>query len=868
MSPTKSLSCASILRKVHPTNAASPAGSEPTKGLPAANLARLTPCEGSNRSISLLSAPHQSGESERSNLDQLKTGGGLADGRLSTATSYGGDSVDIEAAHAPVIGIPTRYLDSAPDIRSPSISVESEIKPSSAAVGISLTGKHQPDRDARLDKSTVEAPVGLARPEKGTEQVQEDADERKQEKDDEDDDDGGDDEEEEEEEEEDGATSLDRDLETRIVSDGDRFQFESYSLSATSDRQADVGELARFRLDQAGLLPALVGAPELAPGKSQRVGSNKQVASLDCKLCNMQSSAVSKSSGRHCASGRCRSRLDLCRLTTGRGCCEQCVCKICRSEIFPLESSTNYATLCPSTREGYKWRHSKLSSGSTGCPECARLPATKRSSRRSSSRSCVAFDPRQQLVNEPPVLDNKLPILRALTCTRSLRSAIKFNDQRWLTTDQARSKNGLMQANDFMFPFHQSTCVGSAPADASYPSTGERLLDAGHDRKVSRKLAQKLTFQDHRFMLGGPSSGSEEFSNPDQITTSRSPMEQGGEIHCSIVGLGDHCALDRSGVGVRSNGSNGSSVHEPTGTLIACKNILIKWLNWILDQVFCKQSNSNSTATTNEYCHEGGCKMSADQDIEISLPGKNKSQNFSPPSAFSRLKSLALIQGLNPSASSSRVAANSSNKSRGSRRQLLSESPSRRHGESILRVDGLTASKNGSSTNKQTSNTSKNNLNSSNSSTKPSYSSHHPIQPKSERKAAKTLSTLLLVFIVTWLPYDILVLIKTLSGGESLVPEKVWNFSYYLCYINSTINPLCYALCNAQFRRTYMRILKCKLSTEHNSSRRLVPIPSSTTWNKDFRMTSDSNINNTASGHNGHHNQHNSSSSLRHNRAA
>ena len=123
------------------------------------------------------------------------------------------------------------------------------------------------------------------------------------------------------------------------------------------------------------------------------------------------------------------------------------------------------------------------------------------------------------------------------------------------------------------------------------------------------------------------------------------------------------------------------------------------------------------------------------------------------------------------------------------------------------------------------------------------HAHHHPIQPKSERKAAKTLSTLLLVFIVTWLPYNVLVLIKTLSGGEGPVPEKVWNFSYYLCYINSTINPLCYALCNAQFRRTYMRILKCKLSNEHQKSStrsRLLPLQSSSIWNKEARLNSNS----------------------------
>jgi hypothetical protein len=31
-----------------------------------------------------------------------------------------------------------------------------------------------------------------------------------------------------------------------------------------------------------------------------------------------------------------------------------------------------------------------------------------------------------------------------------------------------------------------------------------------------------------------------------------------------------------------------------------------------------------------------------------------------------------------------------------------------------------------------------------------------PIQPKSERKAAKTLSAILLAFIVTWTPYNVL----------------------------------------------------------------------------------------------------------------
>lgn len=88
-------------------------------------------------------------------------------------------------------------------------------------------------------------------------------------------------------------------------------------------------------------------------------------------------------------------------------------------------------------------------------------------------------------------------------------------------------------------------------------------------------------------------------------------------------------------------------------------------------------------------------------------------------------------------------------------------------------------------------------------------------EKKADRKAAKTLSAILLTFIITWTPYNILVLLKPFSISHE-IPTKVWDFFYYLCYINSTINPMCYALCNASFRRTYLRILQCKW---HNRNR-------------------------------------------------
>lgn len=84
---------------------------------------------------------------------------------------------------------------------------------------------------------------------------------------------------------------------------------------------------------------------------------------------------------------------------------------------------------------------------------------------------------------------------------------------------------------------------------------------------------------------------------------------------------------------------------------------------------------------------------------------------------------------------------------------------------------------------------------------------------RQESKAAKTLSAILLSFIVTWLPYNILVLIKPMANttdNSDVVPQQLWDLFYALCYINSTINPVLYALCNASFRRTYIRILTCK----------------------------------------------------------
>ena len=94
-------------------------------------------------------------------------------------------------------------------------------------------------------------------------------------------------------------------------------------------------------------------------------------------------------------------------------------------------------------------------------------------------------------------------------------------------------------------------------------------------------------------------------------------------------------------------------------------------------------------------------------------------------------------------------------------------------------------------------------------------------EKRQERKAAKTLSAILLVFLLTWTPYNVLAVMKGILGpdlSDQIIPEMLWDIAYCLCYINSTINPFCYALCNAAFRRTYIRILSCKWRSSRKHS--------------------------------------------------
>ena len=78
------------------------------------------------------------------------------------------------------------------------------------------------------------------------------------------------------------------------------------------------------------------------------------------------------------------------------------------------------------------------------------------------------------------------------------------------------------------------------------------------------------------------------------------------------------------------------------------------------------------------------------------------------------------------------------------------------------------------------------------------------------RKALRTISVILGAFVACWTPYHIFAIIG--SFCPSCINIHVFMFSYFLCYLNSPINPFCYAASNQQFKSAFKRIMKGDLT--------------------------------------------------------
>ncbi|XP_074862317.1 histamine H1 receptor [Carettochelys insculpta] len=74
-----------------------------------------------------------------------------------------------------------------------------------------------------------------------------------------------------------------------------------------------------------------------------------------------------------------------------------------------------------------------------------------------------------------------------------------------------------------------------------------------------------------------------------------------------------------------------------------------------------------------------------------------------------------------------------------------------------------------------------------------------------EKKAAKQLGFIMAAFMLCWIPYFVLFMV--IAFCQSCCNQSFHMFTIWLGYVNSTLNPLIYPLCNENFKKTFKKIL-------------------------------------------------------------
>ncbi|KAM6412313.1 histamine H3 receptor-like [Pluvialis apricaria] len=75
-----------------------------------------------------------------------------------------------------------------------------------------------------------------------------------------------------------------------------------------------------------------------------------------------------------------------------------------------------------------------------------------------------------------------------------------------------------------------------------------------------------------------------------------------------------------------------------------------------------------------------------------------------------------------------------------------------------------------------------------------------------DKKIAKSLAIIVSVFAICWAPYTLLMIIRGACKG-TCVHDSLYEITFWLLWLNSSLNPFLYSLCHVKFRMAFMKIL-------------------------------------------------------------